>query len=67
MKFETLLLRGMLIACSLVCAMILGAMVKTMPPSVQSVSGRQVSQVLLAAPTNCVLPPDGLVCPRLRG
>jgi hypothetical protein len=67
MKFETLMLRGLFIACLAVCGLILGAMVTTTPASVQLAAHGSVSAILLAAPTSCALPPDGVVCPQLGG
>jgi hypothetical protein len=67
MKFETLMLRGLFIACLAVCGLIFGAMVTTTPASVQLATHGGVGAILLAAPTSCALPPDGVVCPQLGG
>ena len=68
MKFETFLLRGLFIACLLVCGWIMGAMLFT-PGPVQLVGTDAGTDArvgaLLAAPAACMLPPDGVVCPRL--
>jgi hypothetical protein len=65
MKFETLLLRSLFFASLLACGWIMGAMLFT-PGPVQLAgtgSGAGVG-ALLAAPAACMLPPDGVVCPR---
>ncbi len=65
MKFETYMLRGLFIACFAACALILGAMLNPTAPAVQLASIGKLSVALLAVPTSCALPPDGVVCPRL--
>ena len=67
MKFETLMLRGLFIACMAVCGLIFGAMLTTTPASVQLTASSSVGAILLAAPSSCALPPDGVVCPQPRG
>ena len=67
MKFETLMLRGLFIACLAVCGLILGAMVTTTSASVQLAANSGVGAILLAAPSSCALPPDGVVCPQIGG
>ncbi|MGH8158958.1 MAG: hypothetical protein ACREPQ_12625 [Rhodanobacter sp.] len=67
MKFETLMLRTLFVACMAVCSLIMGAMLTTTSSSVQLAANRSVSSVLLSAPSSCALPPDGVVCPRLNG
>lgn len=64
MKFETLMLRGLFIACLAVCALILGAMVTVRPNQAQLAAGtsQSIVAILLAAPTSCALPADGVVC-----
>jgi len=66
MKFETLMLRGLFIACLAVCGMIFGAMV-TATPNTQFTASNRLSAILMAAPSSCALPPDGVVCPQPRG
>jgi hypothetical protein len=67
MKFETVMLRGLFIACLAVCGLILGAMVTTTPASVQLAANSSIGAILLAAPSSCVLPPDGVICPQVGG
>lgn len=67
MKFETLMLRTLFVACMAVCSLIMGAMLTTTPSSVQLASNRSVASILLSAPSSCALPPDGVVCPRQNG
>jgi hypothetical protein len=65
MKFEPLLLRGLFIACLAVCGLIFGAMVTTTPASIQLAGSHSLRTILLAAPSNCALPPDGVMCAQL--
>lgn len=66
MKFEAFMLRGLFVACLVVCGLVLGAMVNATPDAVRlAAAGSAVP--LIAAPTACALPPDGVVCPRLNG
>ena len=67
MKFETLMLRGLFIACLAVCGLIFGAMLTTTPASVQLAANHGVGAILLSAPSSCALPPDGVVCPQTGG
>ncbi|KRE94499.1 hypothetical protein ASG87_17470 [Frateuria sp. Soil773] len=64
MKFETLLLRSLFVACLLVCGLILGAMINSRSTAVSLASHGSFGTLLLAAPASCTLPPDGVVCPR---
>lgn len=63
MKFEALMLRGLFVACTAVCALILGAMLNANPDNLQAASHGIVSVLLTSAPSSCALPPDGVVCP----
>ncbi len=64
MKFENLMLHGLFLACFVVSALILAAMLTaTPPPAPLAIS----ASVLLAAPVSCALPPDGVLCPRRPG
>jgi hypothetical protein len=67
MKFETLMLRGLFIACLAVCGMIFGAMLTATPPTTHLAASNRLSAILTTAPTSCALPPDGVVCPQPRG
>lgn len=67
MKFETLMLRCLFVACLAVCGLIFGAMLTTTPASVQLADSGRIGAILLAAPSSCALPPDGVVCPRVNG
>lgn len=66
MKFETLMLRGLFIACLAVCGLILGAMLTATPSAVQFAASNRLGAILLAAPSSCALPPDGVICPQPR-
>lgn len=69
MKFETLMLHSLLIACLAVCALILGAMLTATPPHrlPRSPLSARARSVLLSAPSQCALPSDGVICPRSVG
>ncbi len=67
MKFEALMLRGLFLACVTVCGLILGAMLTTTPSGVHFAASSSVAAILLAAPSSCALPPDGVVCPQAGG
>lgn len=65
MKFETMMLRGLFIACLAVCGLIFGAMLTVTPTDAKlaaSGTGRSLAAMLLAAPVSCALPADGVVC-----
>ena len=64
MKYENLMLSGLFVVCLLVCTLVLGAMLKATPSSVQLAAA---GNTLLAAPVQCALPADGVICPRLPG
>lgn len=65
MKLETFLLRSLFAACLLVCGWIMASMV-FVPGPVQLAGAGDGARlgVLLATPGTCMLPPDGVVCPR---
>lgn len=65
MKFEALMLRGLFGACLLVCALVLGAMVNATPEAIRLAASGSAGQLTPAARAQCLLPPDGVVCPRL--
>ncbi|WP_266169197.1 hypothetical protein [Dyella subtropica] len=65
MKFEALMLRGLFVACLLVCGLILGAMVIGTPNAVRLAANGSAGQLVVAAHAHCMLPPDGVVCPRI--
>jgi hypothetical protein len=66
MKFETLMLRGLFIACMAVCGLIFGAMLTTTPASTKLVANPTFGAILLSSPSSCALPADGVVCPQPR-
>jgi hypothetical protein len=67
MKYEDLMLRSLFVACLLVCALVLGSMLKTFPSSAQLAGTGNIASVLLASPAQCALPADGVICPRQPG
>lgn len=66
MKFETMLLSGLFVACMAVCALIMGAMLGSQPGTARLASAQTIGARLLAAPATCALPADGVVCPQQR-
>lgn len=67
MKYENLMLSGLFVVCLLVCTLVLGAMLKITPSSMQLAASGNVGSTLLATPAQCALPADGVICPRLPG
>lgn len=69
MKFESLMLRCLFVACLAVCGLIFGAMLTAVPSpaGVQLAASNHIGEILLAAPSTCALTPDGVICPRKPG
>jgi hypothetical protein len=68
MKFETMVLRSLFVACMLVCGLILAGMVTAKPVPVQLANGNPVSAVLASAPASCTLPvAREIACPGVVG
>jgi hypothetical protein len=67
MKFETVLLHSLFVACFAVCALIMGAMLTTHTQIAHQASNTSVADVLLASPAHCAMRPDGVMCPTVRG
>ncbi|HET6430664.1 hypothetical protein [Dyella sp.] len=71
MKFESLLLRCLFVACLTVSGLIVGAMLIQTPPSVRlaaaGVTAPVLGSALVAPAAGCALPPDGVFCPRQQG
>ncbi|GAA0682805.1 hypothetical protein FHW84_001186 [Dyella sp. SG562] len=67
MKFEALMLRGLFAGCLLVCALLLVAMVNASPDAIRLAASGSAGQLAPAAHAQCLLPADGVVCPRLGG
>ncbi|MGA0587958.1 hypothetical protein ACO2Q2_12625 [Dyella sp. KRB-257] len=69
MKLESLLLRGLFVACLTVCGLIVGAMLVQTPPAVRLAGSSAAVPVvgMLIPASGCALPPDGVVCPRQAG
>jgi hypothetical protein len=66
--FEALILRGLFVACMVVCGMILTAMVATKVKPVQWAASGAVSALFASAPSTCALPDVGdIVCIRAEG
>lgn len=59
MKYELLLMRGLLVACMLLCLGVLGSMVTLSP---QSVAPAAQSVQLTQNGVPCALPADGVIC-----
>lgn len=64
MKFETMLLSGLFVACLAVCTLIMGAMIYATPGTSPLASRQTLAEQLLAAPSVCAMPSDGVVCPQ---
>lgn len=64
MKFESQILAALFVACFGVCALVMGAMLKTTSTPVQLASANKVAAVALVAPASCTLPADGAGCAR---
>ena len=56
MKFESLILATLFVVCFSVCALVMGAMLKTTPASIQLAGASKVAAVALVSPANCALP-----------
>ena len=67
MKFESLILAALFVACFGVCALVMGAMLKTTPTSVQLASTSKTAAVALVAPASCSLPADAAACSLANG
>ncbi|MEO6925597.1 MAG: hypothetical protein ABI129_02925 [Rhodanobacter sp.] len=69
MKFESLMLRCLFLACIALCGMIFGAMLTTSaaPGGQQLAASSRIAAILLSAPGTCAVPPDGVVCARIPG
>ena len=65
MKYENAMLSGLFVACLLVCILVLGTMLKTPSPPQFATAG--IANALLASPTQCALPADGVICPQQPG
>jgi hypothetical protein len=66
MKFESQILAALFVACFGVCALVMGAMLKTTPTSVQLASTSKVAAIALVVPSSCTLPTDGRNCARVN-
>lgn len=64
MKFESLILTTLFVVCFGICALVMGAMLKTTPASAQLASVNKVAAVALAAPASCALRSGGATCSR---
>jgi hypothetical protein len=64
MKFESQILAALFVACFGVCALVMGAMLKTTPAPVQLASANKAAAVALVTPASCTLPTDGGSCVR---
>ena len=68
MKFETMVLRSLFVACMLVCGLILAGMITAKPAPVQLANSSRISAVLASAPSSCALPVAGeIACVRAVG
>jgi hypothetical protein len=68
MKFETMILRGLFVACMLVCGLILAAMVTSKPAPMHLAFTSSIAALLTSAPSSCMVPfVDDMICARLAG
>ncbi|RDS84060.1 hypothetical protein [Dyella psychrodurans] len=68
MKFETMVLRSLFVACVLVCGLILAGMITAKPTPVQLANSNRVSALFASAPATCALPVAGeIACIRIVG
>ena len=56
MKFESLILATLFVVCFSICALVMGAMLKTTPASVQLAGATKAADVALISPASCTLP-----------
>ena len=65
MKFETLMLRGLFIACLTVCGLIFAAMITATPSDIQlAAAGKSPTIAAMPLPASgvCALPAGGVIC-----
>jgi hypothetical protein len=68
MKFETVILRSLFVACMLVCGLILAAMVTSRPAPMHLAFTSSIAALLTSAPSSCVVPfVDDMICVRAAG
>ena len=67
MKHETLMLHSLFAACLLVCALVLGSMLTTVPLSVRFAANTGTTHAMVASANACVAPGRGATCPLPRG
>ena len=63
MKLESMMLRSLAVTCSLVCVLVLGAMLVGAPVAATGHALAADSQVAVS----CQTPPDAVVCPLPAG
>ncbi len=56
MKFESTILATLFVVCFSVCALVMGAMLKTTPASVQLAGATKAVAVAQLSPASCTLP-----------
>ncbi|RUL76067.1 hypothetical protein [Dyella choica] len=65
MKFETMILRGLFVACVLVCGLILTAMVTSKTAPLRLAANASIASLLTSPSSSCVLPiVDDMICVR---
>lgn len=62
MKFESMILASLFVACFALCTLVMGAML-TNPPSTVSLAGAQHSTIQPATPPNCAATTSATTCP----
>lgn len=67
MKFESLILGSLFVACFTLCAMVMGAMLVSMPASAKLAGPNHAQVVARTSPVHCVQSIDGAICARIDG
>jgi hypothetical protein len=67
MKFESLILGSLFVACFTLCALVMGAMLLSTPASVKLTGTNHAQAVARTAPPHCVQSADEATCPRIDG
>ncbi|MGH8156885.1 MAG: hypothetical protein ACREPQ_02090 [Rhodanobacter sp.] len=64
MKFESQILATLFVACFGICALVMGAMLRTTPASIHLASAGKVAAIAQVTLARCALPTDDASCSR---
>lgn len=67
MKFESLILGSLFVACFTVCALVMGAMLVSTPASVKLAGANHAQVAARTASQHCVRSADDAICARTDG